>query len=122
MALSKTVLIVDDDADLRAAMGDVIEGIFGLRCLGAASLEDTVALGSRALSCSTAIVDINLGADRPSGLDTVAWLMEQRYAGRIAFLTGHARSHPLVERARRIGQVHVYEKPVSLEQLEELLR
>jgi DNA-binding NtrC family response regulator len=111
------VLVVDDDADLRIALGDAIEGLFDKKWIGAASLDDLAALGDRALACELAIIDINLGPNRPSGLDAFEWLQGRNYKGRVAFLTGHARSNPLVERARREHRAGVYEKPLSVEQL-----
>src|SRR5579862_5380074 len=52
------------------------------------------ALGSR-----LAILDVNLGPGCPSGLDAHSWLAAEHFSGRIVFLTGHAQSYPLVERA-----------------------
>ncbi len=114
---SETVLVVDDDADLRQALGDVLVEILGLDWLGAGSLDELVGLGDRALSCAVAILDVNLGAGRPSGLDAFEWLKQRGFRGRIVFLTGHALSDPLVAEALGHGSTTVYQKPMTLEQV-----
>jgi ActR/RegA family two-component response regulator len=83
---------------------------------------ELTAHGDAALSCSLAILDINLGAGQPSGLDALNWLNERRFSGRTVFLTGHARTFPLVEEARRQhGDIEVLSKPVSSAELLALL-
>jgi DNA-binding NtrC family response regulator len=115
------VLILDDDQDLRDTLGEVITGIFHSSCVAAASYDDLVALGGRALDCRLAILDVNLGPDRPSGIDAFEWLVGQGFQGRIVFLTGHARTHPAVERASHLLTASVHQKPMTLEQLRSLL-
>jgi DNA-binding response OmpR family regulator len=68
-----------------------------------------------------AILDINLGAGSPSGLAGYRWLREHEFAGRVVFLTGHARSHPLVAEASEIGDAVVYEKPMTAAQLRAIM-
>jgi DNA-binding NtrC family response regulator len=107
------VLVVDDDHDLRDVLGAIVTELCDRACLSAASFADLVALGDRALSCDVAILDVNLGPDQPSGIDVYEWLQGHGFQGRIAFLTGHARTHPAVARAHDVA--HVYQKPVTLE-------
>ena len=83
------------------------------RCLGLGSYKDVVALGDDVLSCSVAILDINLGPGKPSGLDAYAWLRRKGYRGRIVFLTGHASTQPLVTEATRIGDAEIFSKPID---------
>jgi DNA-binding NtrC family response regulator len=111
------VLVVDDDEDLRQALGDVLVEILDLGWIGAGSFDELVGLGDRALACDVAILDVNLGAGRPSGLDVLEWLKRRGFRGRIVFLTGHARSDPLVAEAWNESTVRVYQKPMTLEQL-----
>jgi len=111
------VLVVDDDDDLRQALGDVLVEIIGTGWIGARSLEELEALEEHALACDIAILDVNLGAGRPSGLDALQWLKHKGFRGRIVFLTGHARSDPLVAEAWNEGSVRVYQKPMTMEQL-----
>ena len=80
-----------------------------------------VAHQSEALRCDLALIDVNLGADLPNGLDAFAWLRAHDFQGRVVFLTGHARTHPLVERAHDLDGVPVLEKPVTLDTLLALL-
>ncbi|HKQ71771.1 MAG TPA: response regulator [Polyangiaceae bacterium] len=116
-----SILIVDDDEDLRATLGMTLDELYGCDWIGAPSVDGMIALGDRALSCAVAILDINLGRDQPSGLDAFEWLTAQDFAGRIVFLTGHARSHPLVDAARREQRASVYEKPLTVGQLGKLI-
>jgi DNA-binding NtrC family response regulator len=111
------VLVVDDDEDLRQAIGDVLVEILGREWVGVGSLGELVALGQRALDCRVAILDVNLGAGQPSGIDAFEWLKSKGFRGRIVFLTGHARSDPLVNRAWSERSANVFQKPMSVEQL-----
>jgi FixJ family two-component response regulator len=115
------VLLLDDDDDLREALGDLVPLLTGQSCLPLRSLAELIARRDDALVCALAILDINLGPGQPSGLDAYAWLEGERFGGRVAFLTGHARSHPLVARAATLGAAHVYQKPLGISELRELL-
>jgi FixJ family two-component response regulator len=117
--IARSVLLLDDDDDLRAVLAELfIER--GARCMSVASVEQLIALGHAALSSGVAILDVNLGPQQASGVDAYEWLMARGYAGRVAFLTGHARSHPVVARAYQLG-AQVLEKPVSTDTLDRLL-
>jgi FixJ family two-component response regulator len=112
--MAATVLLLDDDIDLLDSVGDLLENVARRTVLKARSVAELIAHGEAALGCELAILDINLGAGRPSGLDALRWLTEQRFAGRTVFLTGHARTFPLVEEARRERQdIEVLSKPIS---------
>jgi DNA-binding NtrC family response regulator len=115
----KLVLLLDDDPDLRTILGELFNSN-GATCFGVGSLEEMRELGAKGLSCDIAILDINLGAGRPSGLDAYRWLQAQSFLGRIVFLTGHARSFHGVAEAHALG-VKVLEKPVSTAGLVNLL-
>src|SRR5262249_22772584 len=91
------VVLIDDDEDLRASIADLVESC-GKRCLAVGSLAELVDHRAAALACELAIVDVNLGAAKPSGIDAYEWLRGEGFDGRIVFLTGHAPSHPLVSR------------------------
>ena len=75
-----------------------------------------------ALGCGLALLDINLGAGVPSGLDAYRWLKDNGFPGRTVFLTGHARSHPLVREARELTHVQVLSKPIESAVLLALVR
>jgi DNA-binding NtrC family response regulator len=109
------VLILDDDADLRDTLGEVIGDICHDSCLSAGSYDDMVALGGQIMTCRLAILDVNLGPNRPSGVDAYEWLLAHGFPGRVVFLTGHARTHPAVERASQLHAVRVHQKPISME-------
>jgi FixJ family two-component response regulator len=73
------------------------------------------------LACDSAILDINLGPGQPSGIDAYKWLRNNGYRGRIAFLTGHAGTHPLVIEATRIGDAEIFSKPVDPDQIQTIV-
>ena len=55
------MLILDDDDDLRAALGETLEAIFGRPWVGAGSVDELRALEANLSACDLAILDINLG-------------------------------------------------------------
>jgi FixJ family two-component response regulator len=118
--VSRSVLVLDDDDDLREALTGMVE-FLGHQCVGAASLDELRAQSDAVQDCGVAIVDINLGADQPSGIDAYDWLKQQRFAGSVVFLTGHARSHPLVQQACQRGDVKLLEKPIGAAELRAIL-
>jgi DNA-binding NtrC family response regulator len=109
-------LLLDDDSDLLEVMADVLSA-YGWLAVTARSVADLRALGAHALATDVAVLDINLGPSRPSGIDAYEWLVAQGYHGRILFLTGHGRSHPLVERAQHLRRATVIDKPTSADVL-----
>jgi FixJ family two-component response regulator len=115
------VVLLDDDEDLLEALSDLIRALGGPPCLTLRSVSELAQHRDVALRCDLAILDINLGPDQPSGLDAYGWLLAERFSGRVAFLTGHAQAHPLVERARKYERTHVLRKPLDVPQLRSLL-
>jgi DNA-binding NtrC family response regulator len=116
------ILFLDDDADLRRIISTLVQLKTGKSCLALATLAEMRAHREQVLGTQLAILDVNLGEDQPSGLDAYGWLRAEGYRGRVVFLTGHAATHPLVEAAARMGQVKVLVKPLTADQLTELLR
>src|SRR5688572_25259145 len=94
-----SLLFVDDDVDLQDTVQDAVRLIGIDRVVTVGSLAELERRHADALSCSLAILDINLGADLPSGIDVHRWLMNARYAGAVAFLTGHGADDPRVQQA-----------------------
>ncbi|MGH9256487.1 MAG: response regulator [Vicinamibacterales bacterium] len=115
------VLFVEDDEDLRELFVQLVAVFLERRCVGVGSYEELVALGENALKCRAAILDINLGPNRPSGIDAYAWLRHKGYTGRIAFLTGHASNHPLVVEAHRLGDAEIFTKPIEPDRMRSLV-
>jgi DNA-binding response OmpR family regulator len=114
-----SVLLLDDDDDLRMVMCELFSAK-GVTCVAAASLAELERIGDAALACQLALLDVNLGPGAPSGVDVYRWLGAHSYAGRIVFLTGHARTFPGVAQARELG-AEVLEKPVAVSTLLGLL-
>jgi FixJ family two-component response regulator len=117
----RRVLFLDDDDDLRDTFADIVRGTFKSDCLALGSYAELVAARSEALDCALAIVDVNLGAGVPSGIDAYRWLRHEGFLGPVVFLTGHATSHPLVAEAHRIGDAFVVAKPASIATLGSML-
>jgi FixJ family two-component response regulator len=115
------IFVLEDDDDLRVVLVDLIKRSTGRECVGLRTLGDLRDQRAVVLRCALGVLDVNLGTGQPSGLDAFAWLRAERFAGRIAFLTGHAATHPLVERARQMGEAVVLPKPLQMKQLIELL-
>jgi DNA-binding NtrC family response regulator len=115
------LLIVDDDEDMREALADLLQATYGRHVIGAADLDQLVALGHRALECGLVIIDVNLGAGKPTGLDVLTWLRDHGYCGKIVFLTGHGRSTPQVEQAHHLQNVTVLSKPLGVDALLDLV-
>jgi FixJ family two-component response regulator len=105
-------VLLDDDPDLLEALADLLQ-TRDCRCLLAHSLDELKALGPEVLKADVAVLDINLGPGRPSGIDAYDWLLSQSFAGRLLFLTGHAHAHPLVARAERLRRATVLDKPMD---------
>ena len=116
------VLVLEDDKDLRFILCELLSLSGADACVSAGSLEDLRRERVEALGCGLALLDINLGAGVPSGLDAYRWLKDNGFSGRIVFLTGHARSHPLVREALELTHVQVLSKPIESKVLLELVR
>jgi DNA-binding NtrC family response regulator len=115
----RRILLLEDDDDLRASLRELLE-LLGARCMAVASVDEMKQKESEALGCDVALLDINLGRGVQSGLDGYRWLGSRAFKGSMVFLTGHARSHPLVEEAYKMSGVEVLEKPVTLDVLKQV--
>ncbi len=115
------VLFVEDDNDLRELFVQLVDAFLDRPCVAVGSYEELVALGHDALKCQGAILDINLGPNRRSGIDAYVWLRHEGFKGRIAFLTGHANNHPLVVEANRLGDAEIFTKPIDTDQVRTLV-
>jgi DNA-binding NtrC family response regulator len=118
--MGRTVLFVDDDADLREVMSIAL-GQMGHACVAVSSFQELLGLGERAFDCDLAILDINLGPVVPSGIDAFKHLRARRFNGAVVFLTGHGLGHPGVAEAERLGLARVLQKPLSFEELDALI-
>lgn len=116
------VLVLEDDADLRAILCELLLLSGAETCVSAGSVAELQRQRVEALGCGLALLDINLGAGVPSGLDAYRWLKENGFSGRTVFLTGHARSHPLVREAMELTHVQVLSKPIESKVLLALVR
>lgn len=118
---NESVLIVEDNDDLRETLVELIAAVLHRRCVGVGSYHELVALGNEVLACSAAVLDINLGPNKPSGIDAYKWLRHHGYTGRIVFLTGHASTHPLVIEAKHIGDAEIFSKPIEPDRIQSVV-
>jgi DNA-binding NtrC family response regulator len=109
------VLLVDDDADLLDVLGVVLDRAHISR-VSAHSLAEVEALDGRLDDLTTAILDVNLGPDEPSGVEVAAWLRARHPDARIVFMTGQAPNHPWV-RAATGAEGEVLAKPIDTKRL-----
>lgn len=109
--------MVDDDPDLLFAMSELLREAGADVCVSAQSLAELQAQRARALECSLAVVDVNLGPRQPTGVDVYRWLRAEGFPGRIVFLTGHAQSNELVQAACRTPDTSVLSKPIDADVL-----
>ena len=120
--LVESALIVDDDEDLRDTVSDVFALAGVKRRVLAASLADVVSQADAALASQLAVVDVNLGEGRPTGVEVSTWLREHGFGGAIIFLTGHATNDPRVAAAAAVPNTRIMAKPISFGELTTLVR
>ncbi len=111
---TKRVLILEDDRDLAYTYEQIFVLMSDHQVVLAHSLFSLQSRKQDALSCEVAILDIDLGANEPSGVDAYLWLRDEGFKGRIYFLTGHGRSNPLVKQAVGLGAT-LLTKPVPID-------
>lgn len=115
------MLFVDDDPDLRELM-EISLGRIGIRhVVTAGSLSQVEQQREAVLACRLAILDINLGADEPSGVHVHEWLGHEQFAGKIVFLTGHAANDPQVQQAASLAGAQIAAKPLTFPELARLV-
>lgn len=121
MSKVRQAVIVDDSFDLCDAFAQVLAvlGVESVVC--ATSLQELEQQATPALAADLAILDINLGPEQPTGLDVRRWLEAHGFAGKAVFLTGHARSHPLVLEALDETAGTVLQKPIDIDDVAKLL-
>ena len=109
------VAIIEDCGDLRRLLVMVLEAE-GVRALPLGSLSQVRHHATDVLSSRVVVIDINLGPGQPDGVAVYRWLRDQDYAGKVFFLTGHAKNSPLVVEAAATG-VPILEKPMGIDAL-----
>ena len=117
----ETVLLVDDDEDLRAAMDEVLHRLGVRRLVEAGSLRDVEDQREEALACQLALVDINLGYGEPTGINVFEWLEREGFSGRVVFLTGHGSQDPRVQQAATLAGSQVASKPLTTAKLRDMI-
>lgn len=115
----RRILIVEDDEDLATMLKMLLER-YGAAVWLASSLAEAQSLGAAAVGCDLALLDVQLGAGVPNGVDVHRWLADQGFRGETVFFTGHASSHPAVMAASLTPGARIMAKPASLAELARL--
>lgn len=102
-------------------MKQLVELVFKRNCLTAPSLAELKNQAQAALGVQLAILDVNLGHGEPTGLDVFNWLKSNGFKGRIVFLTGHADNDPRVREVSGLHGTEVLSKPISIDDLKEVI-
>jgi len=115
----KQILLVDDDENLVDALAEFLELAAAVKCYRLRSLSEVKGIWPKISESKPilAILDINLGAGEPSGVEVYHWLNGQGFRGQSFFLTGHAKDHPLVQQAIQIEGIKVFEKPMEIDRI-----
>jgi DNA-binding response OmpR family regulator len=121
VSIVSAVLLVDDDDDLREVLRDFLTGEGVEQCVTATSLAEVQSKAASALVAELAILDVNLGPGRPTGVDVCQWLRAQGFAAPIVFLTGHAASDPRVVEALAVANARVLSKPIGVDEITKLV-
>jgi ActR/RegA family two-component response regulator len=117
----RMAFVLEDHDDLRQTFVAYLSQLFKIDVVSAGGFDEMTRQEKKVLGCFLAILDINLGAGKPSGLDAYRWLRKQGFRGRVAFITGHANNHPHALLAAELGDAQVFAKPVGLEQIKALV-
>lgn len=119
MTLSKRVLVVDDEADIRELL-DITLMRMDLEPLSAASPEEALALLSQH-DFALCLTDMHLGEGENAGLFIVSEITKSYPSLPVAVITAHGSAENAVA-ALKAGAFDYLSKPVSLEQLRNLVR
>jgi FixJ family two-component response regulator len=122
MAVLRKILILEDDPDLTTTYEKIItilgEGI----PIIAHSFDELLDKESEVLSTDVALLDVSLGSYHKSGLDAHEWLINHGYNKPVFFVTGHAKSHPLVWQACNEGRAQILTKPITMNALLDIIK
>jgi DNA-binding response OmpR family regulator len=116
-----SVLVVEDDDDLREILSELLldEGV--RHCVKAKSLAEVETNAHDALGAGLAILDVNLGNGQPTGVEVCRWLRAHGFTGPIVFLTGHAASDARVAEALAMPNTRVLAKPIATDVITQLV-
>ena len=73
--MSRTVMILDDDDDLRETLAEMFQLMCGVETILAPDVEGMVAVGNEVLRCAIAFIDVNLGVPARYGVLSLPTVM-----------------------------------------------
>lgn len=109
--MAASITFLEDNEELREVLSEVTKSELGEEVLSFKSFDELVKHRTEVLQTKMAILDINLGSDQPTGVQAFHWLKSQGYTGKICFLTGHGKTHPMVQAASESG-AEIWKKPM----------
>lgn len=107
-------VLLDDDQDLLDVLNDILKE-HGYLCKQTRTIKEFMELGDQIHHASVVVLDVSLQSNKDSGIDAYRWLKDQKYTGRVCFLTGYTYDHPTVASLLSLKSVDVVTKPLSLE-------
>lgn len=110
------IVFLEDNLDLLFLFKTLARRHFGAEVFCYKNVTDFMSNPKVVLSADLMFLDVNLGPCELNGIDAYKWLQDEGYLGKIYFLTGHAKSHPLVQQATQFGSV-VLQKPLEINTL-----
>lgn len=119
--MAPPVVFLEDSDDMRILLTRLLQIKFGLECRCFSSYDDFTAEPDGLMEAKLFLLDINLGDSEKSGIDAYRWLVSRGAPGKVCFLTGHAKQHPLVKEAKDVGTL-VLEKPITPSLLDEVVQ
>lgn len=111
MKMADTILIVDDDEDLRGELRDILEGY---DVIEASSGEEVLRVLRRAHEIGLAILDVRMPGI--SGLDVLSEIKKADPGIRVIILTGHSSKDTAIEALKSRADDYI-EKPLNTDKI-----
>ena len=118
--MSRSVLLVEDDADARASLERTLTRE-GYACIVAASVEEALVAARAAPFLHVVVGDVVLGADDRGGIRLIALLREAGISAPLILITAFAALDN-VKRGLNEGASYLLEKPFRAAELLEVIR
>jgi response regulator RpfG family c-di-GMP phosphodiesterase len=117
----KKIFFLDDSPDFLFLAKKFVENRCDCLALTTENFESTKKNESSILDTDIAFLDINLGANSPSGVDVYHWMRNKGYKKPIYFLTAHAESSSEIRSIEASGEVTVLSKPLRPDTLKNII-
>ena len=103
--------MLEDYADLRLLMVQLLKSRFDVQCLSAVTVKE-LDRAAEVLATDLIFLDLNLwDGETTASTRTLGFARSAAYAGRVIFFSGHPRNHPVLASVIADG-VQILEKPL----------